>query len=163
MVNKKVVLLAGAAILLGGLLAYQLTGAKPDSPAWALQPENAEVVAAGKGLYIAHCASCHGESLEGQENWRQRLASGRLPAPPHDETGHTWHHDDEALFNVTKHGPQFVAGADYQSDMPAFDGVISDADIVAVLSYIKSTWSTKARATHDEINRRARVTRGQMN
>lgn len=159
MIRNVLVLLTVAAVLLG----YQLYTHKPEIPQWALQPENEQIVSQGQALYMAHCASCHGDNLEGQENWRQRLASGRLPAPPHDETGHTWHHDDQALFNVTKYGPQYVAGADYQSDMPSFDGVISDVEIVAVLSFIKSKWSAKAKATHDEINRRAEVTRQQQN
>jgi len=47
-----------------------------------------------------------------------------------------------------------VAGADYQSDMPAFEGVISDQDIIAALSYIKSTWNKRERDTQDEITRR---------
>lgn len=162
MVNKKIVSLAVAAIVLGGVLAYQLFAPSSGAPVWVLQPDNAQITTQGQKIYVEHCASCHGENLEGQGNWRQRLASGRLPAPPHDETGHTWHHDDEALFNVTKYGPQFVAGADYQSDMPAFEGVISDAEIVAALSFIKSTWPEKVRATHDEINNRAEITREQM-
>lgn len=157
MIWKVLALLGVAAVLLG----YQLYAPKADNPAWALQPKNAQIVTQGQALYMAHCASCHGDNREGQGNWRQRLASGRLPAPPHDETGHSWHHNDEALFNVTKFGPQYVAGADYQSDMPSFSGMISDAEIVAVLSFIKSMWSADVRVTHDEINRRADITRQQ--
>ena len=48
----------------------------------------------GKTVYTANCAACHGANLEGQANWRERLDNGRLPAPPHDKTGHTWHHPD---------------------------------------------------------------------
>ena len=118
-------------------------------------PDDAAVVAQGQEVYVAECATCHGAQLQGQLNWQQRLPNGRLPAPPHDETGHTWHHDDASLFNVTKYGPQFVAGPDYQSDMPAYEGKLTDAEIIAVLSYIKSEWPAEARATHDEINRRA--------
>ena len=159
MMRNVLILVAVAAVLLG----YQLYAYKPEVSERALQPKNEQVVSQGQALYMAHCASCHGDNLEGQKNWRQRLASGRLPAPPHDETGHTWHHDDEALFNVTQYGPQYVAGADYQSDMPSFEGVISDAEIVAVLSFIKSTWPAKAQATHDEINRRLEITRQEQN
>ncbi|MCW5719495.1 MAG: cytochrome c, partial [Bauldia sp.] len=53
---------------------------------------------AGQTLYLANCASCHGVDLEGQPNWQTPLADGRFPAPPHDETGHTWHHSDAQLF-----------------------------------------------------------------
>ena len=70
----------------------------------------------------------------------RRNARGRLPAPPHDESGHTWHHDDVVLFEVTKYGLAKHAPAGYQSDMPAFGDRLSDDEIVAVLAYIKSRW-----------------------
>lgn len=108
-------------------------------------------LAEGKRLYDAHCAGCHGLKLEGQPNWQKRNPNGRMPAPPHDESGHTWHHPDEVLFAVTKHGlvPPY-APPGYPSDMPAFAGVLSDDEIRAVLAYIKSHWKDpevlKARA-----------------
>jgi hypothetical protein len=70
-------------------------------------------LALGDKLYVQHCASCHGANLEGQPDWRKRLPNGRFPAPPHDATGHTWHHPDEVLFAVTKHvsGAAVRAGA----------------------------------------------------
>lgn len=54
----------------------------------------------GKQIYLERCASCHGADLEGQPNWRERLPNGRLPAPPHDSTAHTWHHSDHQLFRI---------------------------------------------------------------
>ena len=59
------------------------------------------LLAEGAQLYAQHCASCHGSQLEGQPNWRERLPNGRLPAPPHDDSGHTWHHPDHVLFAIT--------------------------------------------------------------
>ena len=50
--------------------------------------ENRDLVA-GQRLYGDHCASCHGLNLEGEANWRVRNDDGTMPAPPHDETGHT--------------------------------------------------------------------------
>lgn len=94
-------------------------------------------------MYAQHCAACHGSKLEGQPNWQRRLPNGRLPAPPHDETGHTWHHTDSVLFGIVKHGvvPPY-APAGYESDMPAFQGLLGDNDIWAVLAYIKSYWTS---------------------
>ena len=110
-------------------------------------------VAVGRQVYVDACASCHGENLEGQPDWRVRLVNGRLPAPPHDATGHTWHHPDEQLFGITKIGIAAVAGLDgYETDMPAFEGVLSDAEIWAVLAYIKSTWPPKIRTRQGSIN-----------
>ncbi len=69
--------------------------------------------------------------------------------------GHTWHHNDALLFRLTKYGPAKLMGGQYRSAMPAFESVISDADILAVLSYIKSTWPDQIRRTHGGINERA--------
>ena len=101
-------------------------------------------LAEGKRLYDLHCASCHGLKLEGQPNWQKRLANRKLPAPPHDESGHTWHHPDEVLFGITKFGlvPPY-APPGYPSDMPAFGGTLSDREINTVLAYIKSNWKSR--------------------
>ncbi len=115
-------------------------GATPGEDARA-DPRDAVRVARGAKLYAQHCAACHGARLEGQPDWRRRLSSGRLPAPPHDESGHTWHHADAELFGIAKHGlvPPY-APPGYASDMPAFAGTLSDEELWAVLAYIKSHW-----------------------
>lgn len=124
-------------------------------PAIRLRPGDSALVAAGKTVYATHCASCHGPALEGQPNWRVRTADGRLPAPPHDPSGHTWHHPDGQLFALTKYGPARLIGDGYESDMPGYEGILSDREIVAVLSFIKSTWPPEIRERHDMINRQA--------
>lgn len=113
---------------------------------------SAETLALGRRVYAAQCAACHGAQLEGQPDWRARRADGRLPAPPHDASGHTWHHADRTLFEITKHGVQRFAGADYASDMPAFEGRLTDDQIRAVLAYIKSTWPPHIRAQQAELD-----------
>jgi mono/diheme cytochrome c family protein len=119
-----------------------------------LRPDDAAVTALGQKVYAAQCASCHGVRLEGQPNWRVRGPDGRLPAPPHDASGHTWHHPDDVLFRITKLGVARAANLkDYASAMPAYEGVLTDAEIVAVLSWIKAQWPRDIRAKHDELNR----------
>jgi mono/diheme cytochrome c family protein len=93
----------------------------------------------GRSLYETNCASCHGAQLEGQPDWMSRLPNGRLPAPPHDETGHTWHHSDAQLFRIVKEGLGAIAPG-YETDMPAFADRMSDDEIRAVIDYIKTTW-----------------------
>jgi len=117
-----------------------------------LEPDNAEIVSRGRAVYEAQCASCHGQNLEGQPNWRQRRNNGRLPAPPHDASGHTWHHPDKQLFELTKLGPAALVGGGYESDMPGYADTLRDGDIVAVLSYIKSNWPGDVRRRHDLLN-----------
>jgi mono/diheme cytochrome c family protein len=98
----------------------------------------------GARLYAQRCASCHGAKLQGQPNWQTRLANGRMPAPPHDASGHTWHHSDAELFTITKDGLAAIVPG-YQNDMPAFAGVLTDAEINAVLAFVKSTWPERER------------------
>lgn len=127
-----------------------------DSAAIRLRPDDAATVELGRKVYEAHCASCHGARLEGQPNWQQRDAQGRLPAPPHDASGHTWHHPDELLFRITKLGVAKAANLKgYESAMPAYEGTLGDAEIVAALSWIKSQWPAEIRRKHDELNRQA--------
>jgi mono/diheme cytochrome c family protein len=118
-------------------------------------PSDPAKVALGAKVYAQQCAVCHGAKLEGQPNWRMRLPNDRLPAPPHDESGHTWHHPDHVLFAITKNGlvPPY-APKDYESDMPAFAGKLSDEEIWAVLAYLKTHWTSA-----DVLAARAEMTR----
>ncbi|TAK88011.1 MAG: cytochrome c [Betaproteobacteria bacterium] len=117
------------------------------------QPPDPAQLALGQELYAQHCASCHGAKLEGRPNWRKRLPDGRLPAPPHDDGGHTWHHPDEVLIGITKNGlvPPY-APAGYESDMPAFGAKLSDQEIRAVLAYIESHWSDEVRKVRAQMS-----------
>ena len=144
-------------VVLCGAAALLLWAAWPSDDTRIADPTNAERVALGQALYREHCASCHGANLQGQPNWRQRKADGRLPAPPHDATGHTWHHPDDDLFRMTMHGfkpPLTPEG--YESDMPGFDGVLTPEQAWAVLAYIKSTWPPAILARQEDLNRRSK-------
>lgn len=118
--------------------------------------ENAETIALGRTIYETQCAACHGAQLEGQPDWQMPLPSGRLPAPPHDATGHTWHHPDDILFRIVKEGTAAIVGGGYESDMPGFADVLSDAEVRAVLAYIKSTWPERERSYQAETSARGR-------
>ncbi|MCO6361818.1 MAG: cytochrome c [Paracoccus sp. (in: a-proteobacteria)] len=116
-------------------------------------PVTAQEIVQGKELYAQNCASCHGPDLEGQPDWKRPLENGRMPAPPHDETGHTWHHSDNQLFTLTKLGISGVVPG-YESDMPAFEGILTDAEIRATLAYIKSTWPKRQYEYQAEVSDR---------
>ena len=128
--------------ILGGLAVAALYIAIPSKTPPAADHTNAKLVDTGRRIYGAECASCHGSNLEGQQNWRARLPNGKLPAPPHDASGHTWHHSDKALFDITKKGVAAYPRG-YQTDMPAFGDRLSDDEIAAILAFIKSTWPTE--------------------
>ena len=117
-----------------------------NAPAIQANPDGPDQVSLGKTVYAGSCASCHGAKLEGQAEWRIRKSDGRLPAPPHDETGHTWHHPDEQLFRITKLGLKPPLAPDgYESDMPSFEATLTDEQIWAALAFIKSTWPKHIR------------------
>lgn len=139
------------ALAVGALVLLAACG-RPSGVA-GIDPKDEAKVARGKSVYATACASCHGAELQGQANWRQRLPNGRMPAPPHDDSGHTWHHPDEVLFGITKEGlvPGKYGPPGYVSDMPAFGGILNDADIAAALSYIQSRWSPEVRQARDSM------------
>lgn len=141
-------LAASFAFLVGAIIVAMQLERKSSA-----DPDNPRQVALGKSVYDQQCASCHGIRLEGQPNWRERLPSGRYPAPPHDASGHTWHHPDAVLFGITKHGllPGKYAPPGYQSDMPAFGGALSDEKTWAMLAYIKSSWPQDIRKAQREV------------
>src|SRR3546814_12186868 len=97
-------------------------------------------VALGKTVYVANCASCHGADLEGQPDWRVRKADGRLPAPPHGASGHTWPHPDRVLFSLTEGGLAEHAPPGYNTDMSPIGHVLTDEAIWAELSSVQSRW-----------------------
>ncbi len=57
---------------------------------------------------------------------------------------------------MTKKGNSAFAPPGYESDMAAFGGVLSDADIWAVLAFIKSSWPEEIRRRHTALSERAK-------
>ena len=110
----------------------------------------------GNILYKEHCSSCHGVRLEGEPNWQVPGEDGILPAPPHDESGHTWHHDNKVLFDYTKLGGKGMFEAlgmdDVKSGMPGFNESLTDDDIWDVLAFIRSTWSDEIKQIQESLN-----------
>lgn len=153
-VKKKAMIASVVGIVALGVGAY-LYGTLIDSADAYIDPSDQTLVALGKKVYANNCAACHGAKLEGQPAWRIRQANGRLPAPPHDETGHTWHHPDTVLIDIIKNGlvPGVTAPPGYVSDMPAYGKLLTDQDIVAVLAYIKSSWPSDALAAQKEVTK----------
>lgn len=111
-------------------------------------PRDSATRASGRALYDANCAACHGENLEGQPGWQRSGADGRFPAPPHDATGHTWHHSDADLIAyITLGGEEALArmGVTFDSGMPGYGDVLGAGEIVEILDYIKSRWPERER------------------
>lgn len=151
--KRRSVTLAGLALagVTGAvLLAATVLQAEPDRVTFLGEVILPDRIAQGAVLYAENCASCHGANLEGQPDWRRRKENGRMPAPPHDATGHTWHHADRPLFTITKLGVGAVVPG-YESDMPASEGILADDEIVDILAFIKSTWPERERGFQAEV------------
>lgn len=148
------------ALAAGAWLYAGTSDATPQRP--TLDIGDAALVATGRAVYARHCTACHGAQLEGQPDWKRLGADGRLPAPPHDASGHTWHHPDAYLIRIVRDG--FTPGVDrpagYRSNMPAYRSVLGDAEIVAVLTYIKSTWPIDYQDWQEATNKPGAKTQG---
>lgn len=150
--KKKVAVVGVVSILMLGVGAL-IYGSFTNSGAAYIDPSDQTLVTHGKQIYANNCAACHGAKLEGQPDRRIRQPNRRLPAPPHDKTGHTWHHPDAVLIDIIKNGlvPGVTAPTGYVSDMPAYGKSLTDQDIQAVLAYIKSSWPKQALYAQKEI------------
>jgi len=126
--------LVGVLLILIGIMSSQ------SNSAIEADLSNPELVAMGEDTYNMYCAACHGFDLEGQPDWQQPNVDGSFKAPPHDETGHTWHHDDTSLIESIRLGGTRLEPNIGVSAMPAYDNVLTDQQIAAVLAYIKSSW-----------------------
>jgi mono/diheme cytochrome c family protein len=153
MTSGKYLVTAAAAVAVVAVASWiYFVQSRPPSAAIPVNAGDVAQLPRGRAVYEQHCAACHGRKLEGQPDWRIRRPDGRLPAPPHDETGHTWHHPDAVLFGIVKYGlvPPY-APAGYSSDMPAFGSTLGDDDIRAVLAFVESTWSPEIMKVRKEI------------
>ena len=100
----------------------------------------------GQQIYADYCAECHGADLQGEADWKIQNEDGSFRAPPHDAGGHTWHHSDAVLLEVVRlGGARLTEDVGGTSNMPAYGEILSEAQIQAVLTYIKSTWPEEAR------------------
>jgi len=87
----------------------------------------------GATLYQANCLVCHGGATGG--NLKD------IP-PPHNANGHTWHHADQQLVEMTLNGITFSLE---EQKMPAFKDKLTEEDVQAILAYIKTWWTGEQR------------------
>lgn len=114
---------------------------------------DSKLVTEGHALYQQHCASCHGANARGAPNWQERDQHGELPAPPHDEEGHTWRHSDAELYQMVSKGWRDPFNKTGRLTMPAFGDVLTPKQIRAVITYLKTLWTTEEREFQAEESR----------
>jgi len=111
-------------------------------------------VARGRQIYLENCASCHGQDAQGALNWQQPNLRGDLPAPPHDDSGHTWRHPDAQIAEIIRDGLRDPFNKTPELTMPPFRDRLSDEEIADVIAYFKSLWSEEHRRFQEEQNQR---------
>ena len=128
-----------------------------------LTPASATVMADGKMVYQEFCAPCHGINGEGQapDAPFDRDENGLFPAPPHNETGHTWHHADTLIFEIIRDGGK--GDPNLFQEMPAFGEQLTETQIKAVMAYIKTLWTDDQRVRQAETTTLVNEQNAEMN
>ena len=128
--------------------------ARPSSTPFPLPTLAAREVARGRAIYLQHCATCHGADAQGAPDWQQPDARGDLPAPPHDDTGHTWRHSDAQLQEIIRDGLRDPFNKTLELTMPSFGTELNELEIGDLIAYFKSLWSTDQRQFQEQQSRR---------
>jgi mono/diheme cytochrome c family protein len=95
----------------------------------------ADTVAVGRQLYATHCAACHGANLQGAGG------GGAHAASPLNATSPARQRSDDWLFRTIRDGGQATAPPGETNLMPAMGASLSDAQIWAVIAFLKHEWS----------------------
>lgn len=96
----------------------------------------------GHAVFLAKCATCH-----------QVTGLGAGPFPPLAENPDVTAADTSGIIATVlngKTGPITINGKQYSGAMPAWKGQLTNAEIAAVLSYVRSAWTNKAPVVTEE-------------
>ena len=153
-----IVLIVAVAVGIGVwlLVGAPRPGGRNESEGLGAWPPPSRVVALGRSAYQANCAVCHGVNGEGEPNWKTKNADGTYPAPPHDGSGHTWHHPDRVLLEIVGDGGSRFNNETFRSRMLAWREVLTDEEIRAVITYLKTFWGPEERAFQAKVGERSR-------
>jgi mono/diheme cytochrome c family protein len=101
----------------------------------ALAPDD-KAMRAGAAIYKDSCAACHRDSGDGEANLFPRLSGSALV-----QSG-----DPTTLLRVVLQGSRAVSTSSRPTApaMPAFDWRLDDAQVAAVLTYIRNNWGNAA-------------------
>lgn len=121
--------------------------AQPETGRWYSQDE----ALAGRRLFAANCAACHGRNAVGTPDWRSPGDNGQYPPPPLNGSAHAWHHSYQVLQRVILEG-----GAPLGGSMPAWRGRLSTDEIRQVIAGFQSYWPNETYQAWLERERQAR-------
>jgi len=133
---KRIVLFVAAGAALGAIVVALVIPTPSSSPALAAD-------AGGAAVFASNCASCHGDKGQGAPNLAPPLAKNSYV------TG-----NPKAVIHavlVGMNGPIKVNGKPWGSGaMPPWKGSLNNAQIAAVITYIRSSWGNKASAVTEK-------------
>ena len=109
---------------------------------------------AGAAIYKDSCAACHRDSGEGEVHLFPRLAGSALVQSD----------DPTTLVRVVLQGTRAVSTRDKPTApaMPAFDWRLSDAQVAAVLTYIRNNWGNAAGSVSSGVVASERMSLGRL-
>lgn len=113
-------------------------------------PATGTAAADGAAVFGSRCAACHQAQGQGMPGVFPPLAGSEWVNGRDSTTAAI------VLHGVT--GSLSVKGQTYNGTMPAFGGTLSDAEIAAVLSHVRSQWGNRAAAVSPDVVARARAT-----
>ena len=125
-----------APVVLAGLVVMVLISAAFEKGAIGAQPPD------GKAIFLNNCAACH------QANGR-----GGGPFPPLAANSDVNRADSSNLIEIVlngRSGPITVNGKQYGANMPAWRTELSNSEIAAVLTYIRTAWQNNAPAVSED-------------
>ena len=96
----------------------------------------------GKAIFLVNCAVCH-----------QATGQGGGPYPPLAGNPDVNQVDSANLIQTVlngRTGPITVNGTQYGGNMPSWRGQLSDAQIAAVLTYVRTAWHNSAPAVSED-------------
>ncbi|MGB8266452.1 MAG: c-type cytochrome [Candidatus Velthaea sp.] len=96
----------------------------------------------GKTVFLQHCSSCH--AVTGLGNGPYPPLAGNADVTSSDTTG---------LISIVLHGrigPIQINGSTYSGAMPAWRAHLTNAEIAAVITYVRSAWSNHAPSVSED-------------
>ncbi len=136
-----------------GAIAHFLKAIPPSPPKTpaVLTTADAPTQQRGAKLYEDHCAGCHGKQGEGA-----LTADGKPAYPPLAGNRTVTMNPPANLIRIVANGGFLPStpGNPQPFGMPPFSQLLSDADIAAVITFIRTAWGNQAGAlTPDELRR----------
>jgi len=144
--RRRALIAGGVALACIAALGVSLNSYNAEKAEKAKKRYDAGPLATGEDVYKAYCAYCHGFKLDGKSEWFRRTDKDPAHSPALNESGNAWRLSDKMLFDITKYGGQPYALPGVKSEMPAFEGVITDKQMSMSLDYVKGQWPEKLRA-----------------